>query len=96
MSTFQGMHKVFPAPEVHNPSGKGKKRGMTKKPTCSIISLLVRKTYVWIFEANGKAILMSIYDTLNPEQKEAVLYTEGPLLILAGAGCVAVKRRNII
>ncbi|GAB5614197.1 DNA helicase PcrA [Faecalimonas hominis] len=29
---------------------------------------------------------MSIYDTLNTEQKEAVLHTEGPLLILAGAG----------
>ena len=29
---------------------------------------------------------MSIYDTLNKEQKEAVLTTEGPLLILAGAG----------
>lgn len=29
---------------------------------------------------------MSIYDTLNPPQKEAVFYTEGPLLILAGAG----------
>ncbi|MDR2043576.1 MAG: DNA helicase PcrA [Clostridium sp.] len=29
---------------------------------------------------------MSIYDTLNKEQKEAVLKTEGPLLILAGAG----------
>lgn len=29
---------------------------------------------------------MSIYDTLNAEQKEAVFYTEGPLLILAGAG----------
>lgn len=29
---------------------------------------------------------MSIYDTLNDRQKEAVLYTEGPLLILAGAG----------
>lgn len=29
---------------------------------------------------------MSIYDTLNEEQKEAVLHTEGPLLILAGAG----------
>ena len=29
---------------------------------------------------------MSIYDTLNTEQKEAVLYTDGPLLILAGAG----------
>lgn len=29
---------------------------------------------------------MSIYDTLNDKQKEAVLHTEGPLLILAGAG----------
>ena len=29
---------------------------------------------------------MSIYDTLNREQKEAVFHTEGPLLILAGAG----------
>lgn len=29
---------------------------------------------------------MSIYDTLNPMQKDAVLHTEGPLLILAGAG----------
>jgi len=29
---------------------------------------------------------LSIYDTLNEQQKEAVLHTEGPLLILAGAG----------
>ena len=29
---------------------------------------------------------MSIYDTLNEQQKEAVYHTEGPLLILAGAG----------
>lgn len=29
---------------------------------------------------------MSIYDSLNPMQKEAVFHTEGPLLILAGAG----------
>ena len=29
---------------------------------------------------------MSIYDTLNPKQKEAVLHTDGPFLILAGAG----------
>lgn len=29
---------------------------------------------------------MSIYDTLNPMQKKAVLHTEGPLLVLAGAG----------
>ena len=29
---------------------------------------------------------MSIYDTLNKEQKEACFHTEGPVLILAGAG----------
>ena len=29
---------------------------------------------------------MSIYDTLNPPKQEAVFHTEGPLLILAGAG----------
>ncbi len=29
---------------------------------------------------------MGIYDTLNDKQQEAVFYTDGPLLILAGAG----------
>ena len=29
---------------------------------------------------------MSIYDTLNEQQKEGVLTTQGPVLILAGAG----------
>ena len=29
---------------------------------------------------------MSIYEKLNPMQKEAVFHTQGPLLILAGAG----------
>ena len=29
---------------------------------------------------------MSIYDKLNEPQREAVYHTDGPLLILAGAG----------
>ena len=33
-----------------------------------------------------KEIKMSIYDTLNEEQKNGVFTTEGPVLILAGAG----------
>ena len=33
-----------------------------------------------------KGWIMSIYDTLNKEQREAVFCTEGPLLMLAGAG----------
>lgn len=34
---------------------------------------------------------MSIYDSLNKEQKEAVFCTEGPLLMLAGAGTGKTK-----
>ena len=56
-----------------------------------------RKDFSWVItyailfggenDRNKKGgTFMSIYDTLNPMQKEAVLHTEGPLLILAGAG----------
>lgn len=37
-------------------------------------------------DKKGLRIHMAIYDALNPRQQEAVLHTEGPLLILAGAG----------
>lgn len=37
-------------------------------------------------EMYDKERIMSIYDTLNEQQREAVYHTDGPLLILAGAG----------
>ena len=51
---------------------------------------------MWIYEIEyaimeskhmyEKEVIMSIYDTLNEEQKKGVFTTEGPVLILAGAG----------
>ena len=37
-------------------------------------------------EKRENEVFMSIYDTLNERQKEAVFVTEGPVLLLAGAG----------
>ena len=39
---------------------------------------------------------MSIYDTLNNEQREAVFCTEGPLLMLAGAGSGKNKKGIVV
>ena len=61
---------------------------MTLAKTCSIIDRNHNRTdRCHLLESQQfKEIRMSIYDTLNEPQKEAVFHTEGPLLILAGAG----------
>lgn len=46
--------------------------------------MLVIRAFLPDFDRQGE--VMSIYDSLNEPQKEAVMHTDGPLLILAGAG----------
>ena len=45
----------------------------------------------WSTEINATIWVMQYLDSLNDKQKEAVLYTEGPLLIVAGAGAGKTK-----
>ena len=38
------------------------------------------------FAAIRKAVIEQVFSRMNDRQKEAIFHTEGPLLVLAGAG----------
>ena len=46
----------------------------------------VRSIRTFVMRERMEKRMNSIYNSLNKPQREAVLHTEGPLLILAGAG----------
>jgi len=58
-----------------------------KKTSVEFMDKIRAINYNGMHKAKTKGnVYMGLTDTLNKEQKEAVLHTEGPLLILAGAG----------
>jgi DNA helicase II / ATP-dependent DNA helicase PcrA len=52
---------------------------------------IVNQSYTQVVDKHDTMIFMQYLDSLNNKQKEAVLYTEGPLLIVAGAGAGKTK-----
>ena len=52
---------------------------------------IVNQSYTQVVDKHATMKFMQYLDSLNEKQKEAVLYTEGPLLIVAGAGAGKTK-----